>query len=434
MNTRSSISARIYGSVVAILLLILAARATFAESRQPEDDKSSALLDGTKIETRVTWNHIVRLAEEHPQIGASQHRVAAAHAAVDAAGAVPNPSLEATTAYGQAIDNSASKVEWGLSLSIPLGWIAQRRARINAADAGASLEEAQAMALRRDVLLQLRVLFWTLVYQQERVTALIELDNQMSSLASTVKLRVEKGEVRPVEAMRVEVEAEKVAGELEVAGLALAASSKRLAVWLGVRDSKRLVAEANLNQLPEPITPELARQRAGRHPILDAAKAREQSLAASVTVERRARVPSIAVEVFTDHELDRSAYGVGLAIDLPLWNWNTANIQRSEHLLAAQRKSREVELLELETLAIEVLSKCRAGVVLATRYNESILPGAQSAAQAIERTYQIGEASLLEVIDARRTLLDTKRQFLSALADAQINCSRLHAIVGKELL
>ncbi len=434
MNNRGSISTRIHGSVATILFLILAAPATFAESQQADDGKGSALLDGAKIiEIRVTWDDIVKLAREHPQIGASQHRVAAARAEVDAAGAVPNPSLEATTAYGQAIDNSASKVEWGLSLSIPLGWIAQRRAMINAADAEASLEEAQAMVLHREVLLRLRVLFWTLVYEQERVTALVELDRQMLSLASTVKRRVDKGEARPVEAMRVEVEAEKVAGELEAARLSLVASGKTLSIWIRSRDSGRLVAEANLSQLPESITPKLAREGAGKHPRMDAARAHEQFLAAHVTVERRARVPSVAVEVFTDHELDRSAYGVGLAVDLPLWNWNTGNIKRSEHMLAAQRKSLEAELLELETLAIEAQSKCQAGIVLAARYDKSILPRAQSAAHAVERTYQLGEATLLEVIDARRTLLDTKRQFLSALANAQINCSRLRAIAGEEL-
>ncbi len=51
----------------------------------------------------------------------------------------------------------------------------------------------------------------------------------------------------------------------------------------------------------------------------------------------------------------------------------------------------------------------------------------------MERTYQLGEASLLEVIDARRTLLDTRRQLLGALAQAQIDCSRLGALVGEEL-
>jgi cobalt-zinc-cadmium efflux system outer membrane protein len=47
--------------------------------------------------------------------------------------------------------------------------------------------------------------------------------------------------------------------------------------------------------------------------------------------------------------------------------------------------------------------------------------------------YLLGEASLLEVIDARRTLLDARRSYLGTIAQAQIDCSRLRALVGKEL-
>jgi hypothetical protein len=36
------------------------------------------------------------------------------------------------------------------------------------------------------------------------------------------------------------------------------------------------------------------------------------------------------------------------------------------------------------------------------------------------------------VIDARRTLLDSCSLYLSALAQAQIDCSRLGALVGQE--
>ena len=387
---------------------------------------------GANPEIEIIWQDIVKLVDDHPQIGAGRHEIAAAHAAVDTAGAAPNPSLEATAAYGRAIDNSASRVEWGVALSIPLSWIAQRSSRMDAAHAQVGVADAQAEALRRGVLMQLRVLFWTLVYSQERVVALVELNGQMTTLSTTVRRRVEEGEVRPVEATRVEVEAEKIAGELEVARLAMIASRAALTTWLGSDNGERLVAVADLARLPGPVTMELAIKRAAKHPAMDAARARVNALEANVTVERRARVPSLAVEIFTDHELDRRAYGVGLAIELPLWNWNTGNIQRSHHMLAAEKNSLESERLELEIRAIEAQSQCQAGMVLATRYRERILPRAQSAARVIERTYQLGETTLLEVIDARRTLLETRGQFLSTLAQAQIDCSRLREIVGEE--
>lgn len=415
MKNMNLVPACIPGSVVMILLLIAV----------PQNSTANP-------EIEITWQDIVKLVDNHPQIGVGRHKIAAAHAAVEAAGAAPNPSLEATAAYAQAADNSASRVEWGLALSIPLGWIAQRSFKLGAAHAEADVADAQARALRRGVLLQLRILFWTLVCEQERVAALGELNGQMSTLSTTVRRRVEEGEARPVEATRVEVEAEKIIGELEAARLSMIASRSQLTTWLGADNAERLVAVADLTQLQSPLTMELAQKGAADHPKLDAARARVRALEANVTVERRTRIPSFAVEVFTDHELDRRAYGGGLAIELPLWNWNTGNIQRSEHLLAAEKNKLESERIELEIRAIEAQSQCAAGMMLATRYNERILPRAESAAQVIERTYQLGEATLLEVIDARRTLLETKGQFLSTFAQAQVSCSRLRAIAVEE--
>jgi len=104
------------------------------------------------------------------------------------------------------------------------------------------------------------------------------------------------------------------------------------------------------------------------------------------------------------HELDRRAYGVGLEVDLPLWNWNSGRIARAEALLAAGRKRAEATRREVEATVLEVQAACQASVLTATRLKDNVVPRSESAARTMDRTYQLGEASLLEVIDARRTL------------------------------
>ena len=385
-------------------------------------------------EIRITWSQIVKVVDAHPQITAGQHEIAAARAAVDAAGVVPNPSLELSGAYGQANDNSISRMEWGLGLSIPLGWIAMRGAQIDAAGAEAKVADARARGLRRDILLQLRLQFWNLVYAQARVEALEELHEQTRALVTTVKRRVDQGEVRPVEATRVEVEAEKMTGELETARSTLTARRAQLAMWLRDRAPGRLVAVGDLTALPVAMTAQRARARArAEHPVVLAAVARVEASAAKVSVEQRARMPAVEVGAFTDHELDRRAYGLGVSVELPVWNWNQAHIQQAEATLAADRQRLEAKRIELEAAAIEAQSACQAGVTRATRYQDRALPKAVSATRTIERTYQLGEATLLEVIDARRTLLETRRQSLEAWVRAQVDCSRLSALTGEDL-
>lgn len=385
-------------------------------------------------ELKITWEYIVKLVDQHPRIAVGKYKVVAARAGIDAAGAVPNPNIEATTTYGQARDSSASRIEWGLELSIPFNWMAQRGAKLDAADAEARATEAESKALRRDALLHLRLLFWNLVHEQQRVVALAALNEESTALAATVRRRVEKGENRPVEATRVEIEAEKIAGELAMAQSTLKARQAQLGLWLGVKNGKQLEVVADLSKLPKPMSTADARARVRKsHPSIIAAEAKIEALTAKVSVERRARIPAFSLMAFTDHELDRTAYGVGLAVDFPLWNWNTGNIQKAEATLAAERSQLDVDRIELESMVIEVQFACQASVELAVRYRDQIQPRAESAVRTIERTYQLGEIALIELIIARRTLLETRTRTLATFAQAQTECSRLAVLVGEEL-
>lgn len=381
----------------------------------------------------ISWEDIVELVDRHPAIEGGHHRIVAARAGVDAAGAVPNPSLEGTVGYGIAHVGSDSRIEWGLELSVPLGWIAQRGAKMDAADAGAREVQAEVDALRRDLLMRLSSLFWNLVYETEKVAALKELERETSALTETVQRRVDQGEVRPVEATRVEVEAEKLLGELEAAQSSLEARRRDIGVWLRIPEDRVVTPVADLTTLPEPATPETALEKVRTtHPTLRAAQARVLSLQANLSSEKLTRVPSFSVGAFVDSELDRNAYGGGLSIELPLWNWNSGRIRQSESELAAGKKRLETADLEIQSITIDAQAACEAGVQLAVRYRDRVLPRARSAAETIHRTYQIGEASLLELIDARRTLIETQLQFLTTLVQAQTDCSRLRAVVGED--
>jgi cobalt-zinc-cadmium efflux system outer membrane protein len=347
---------------------------------------------------------------------------------------VPNPTFEAGLGRGQARTGNESRAESELALSIPFGWIAQRGSKIEAAGAEVDVALAESKASRRDVLLQLRTLFWGLAYEQARVGVLETLVAQTSKLAQTVRRRVETGEVRPVEAPLVEIELERVTGELEAARTLLLARQAALARWLAVPPDQTLVANADLSALPLVLDREAALAKArSADPALMIVSARSRVLAADVRTERKAPIPSFSLRGFATDELDRKAYGVGISVDIPVWNWNTGRIAQAEAKLAAGSRQAEATALEVETAVIEAQGACSASVATAKRFRDNIVPRSETAAFTMERTYQLGEANLLPVIDARRTLLDARRLYLNALAEAQLDCSRLSALAGEEL-
>jgi outer membrane protein, heavy metal efflux system len=382
---------------------------------------------------KVTWPDVVRLVEEHPRLAAGKSQIDAARGGIQAAGAVPNPTLEGTVGQGLARTGPGSRFEWSLALSLPLGWVAQRGPRVAAAEAEVGVAVSERNALRREVLVQLSTLFWNLVYEQVRVASLESLEAETAKLVQTVDRRVEKGETRAVDAIRVEIEHEKVTSELEAARTSLGARQGELGVWLGVPQGGSVVAVVGADVVPATVKLEeaLAQARVS-HPALEAARARTQTLAAEVAIEKRARVPAFAAKAFAGYEFDRKTFGVGLAVDLPLWNWNSGRIAQAEARLAASRKQADATARELEATVIEAEAACRASRVTATRFRLNLMPRSEASAKTMERAYQLGEASVLELIDARRTLLEARRLYLSALSRAQIDCSRLGALVGKE--
>ncbi|MBK6901049.1 MAG: TolC family protein [bacterium] len=323
--------------------------------------------------------------------------------------------------------------QWDLSLTLPLDWLAQRPPRVTAAKAGLDAAAAEREAIRRDALLELRTQFWRLVHDQAQVAVAEELDLQMADLAAAVDRRVEAGEARPLERTRVGIERELVAVELQAARISLDSRRAQLALWLGAPAGAWIVAVADLNALPRRHRAPGRGAPATDHPELAAGEARVRVLAADLSAEKRQRLPAFSLMAFTTKEQERRAHGAGIAVDLPLWNWNSGGIAVARAQLAAGRSREEARRRSFVAEIVEAVAACRTSIATASRYAAAIEPLAVDAAAVTEKTYLLGEASLLEVIDARRTLLASRRQLLDALAQAQIDHCRLRALIGEEL-
>jgi outer membrane protein, heavy metal efflux system len=383
---------------------------------------------------RITWPDVARIADRHPRLAASAFEVDAARGAAAAAGSLPNPTLEASVTRGEIPEGSPNRREWSAELGLPLGWLAKRHFQVSAASAQVATRRAEAAALRRDVLVELRALFLGLAHGQARVAALEQLHDQAAELARGVARRVETGEARPTEGTRVEIELERAASDLESSRSALESRRTQLGLWIKGPAGAAWVADADLDSIPAVpgLDGVLAAVRT-RHPSVDAARAAVRARAAELGSEQVARVPELSVRGFTVVEPERRAHGGALAIDVPLWNWNSGNVAQARAQLAAGRQQLEWVTRELESAAIELHGACVSNTQAATRYRDRILPRSESAARVMEKAYRLGEADLLEVIDARRVLAETRLQYLDVLLQAQLDCSRLSALTGQEI-
>ncbi|MBI5546094.1 MAG: TolC family protein [Deltaproteobacteria bacterium] len=382
----------------------------------------------------LTWADVLRLVDDHPRLREAEARTAASQAGITAASAIPNPSLDVALGYGVPQEGpGGGRFEQAYELSVPLDWLAQRGPRVDAARATLDESKAEARALRRDALLQLGVLFWNVAFDQARVASLEALEAQAAEVAKLVRLRVEKGEARPIEVPRVETELERVRNELAAARSLQQSHRAQLQLWIKGLDQKDWrVASAALEVLPK--VPELETALAAvreSHPLLDASRARARVLDAEIIAEKRQRIPSFSVKGFYVNELDRQSVGAGLGVSLPVFNWNTGRIDQAEAARRAETFRLEAQARDLEASAAEARASCAQGQQAGARYHDQILPRAEKAASMLERSFQIGESTLLEVLDARRVLGETQREYLSSLLQTQLDCNRLQLLLGE---
>ena len=364
----------------------------------------------------LRWAEVAAAIERDPRVAASRSRVRSAEGGVFAARTPPNPDLEVTAGRGTARDGSARRGEWGLAISIPLDWLARRG------------PAAEAQGLRVEVAAELWRLFARAGYADSEVETLEATEQQVEALTRLVRRRVEAGEGRPVEVPRVELELERVRNELSAARANRDGALAQLGAWLGVS-----VRRVELPAAPATVdVAELASDLA-EHPRIRGALARAAAARAQASGARRSRIPAFSVGGFYASELDREAVGGRFSIELPLWDWKTGRVQRADAAAAAEASRVDAERRALAAGVADATATCGRARAVAERQQTNILPRAEESARTLERTFQLGEAGILDVIDARRVLLEARREVLSSARERDVECGALVLLSGREL-
>jgi cobalt-zinc-cadmium efflux system outer membrane protein len=379
----------------------------------------------------LRWEDVVAFVAASPLVLEADARVDGASGSVASARSAPNPTFTVTGGDAQARNGPERRREWGVSVEVPLEYVATRGPRVAAAKATERAAAVEAKGARVQALRIARREFVALAHGQAQVEAQLELEAQVARLAGLVRTRAERGEARPTEVPRVEIELERLRFAIARTRAGVEALRVRLSTTLGVPVTR---VQANLERAPDlPPLPELEDRVTGTAPSVEAARARIAAAAEELSAERRERIPKLSVGAGHVEELDRRATSVTATVSLPLWNWNGGKIRQAEAGVAVERARLYAAAREIRATASDAWHACAAGQASSARFREQVLPRAEVAARTTGRAFELGEAGLLDLIDTRRVLLDTRREYLDLLLDMQNACGDLAAVAGLEL-
>ncbi|ROM19017.1 outer membrane protein, cobalt-zinc-cadmium efflux system [Pseudomonas sp. NFPP10] len=411
MPTFPRISARAARTCVLTLLLALASQSASAVE-QPLLSLDSAL---------------ARAFANNPELAAARWEIDIAQGARQQAGLIPNPVLS-VDAEDTRRDSRTTSVK--LSQALELG--GKRGARIDVASRGqelAALElERRRNQLRADVL----DAYYAALRAQERT----QLAGRSLALAergvAVAQGRVNAGKASPVEATRAQVQLAEVRLELNRGQMEQDNAYRRLAMVTGAATSDFAGVQEQplaLAALPAPA------QLLGRLPETTELRLAEQEVVqreASLGLEKAQRIPDLDVSVGSQY--DASARErvnlVGLSMPLPLFNRNQGNVLSAARRADQARDLRNATELRLRTETRQALEQWNTARGEVQSFNQTILPAAQRAVDSATQGFEMGKFSFLDVLDAQRTLIGARTQYLAAVAQTTDAWVRIERIYG----
>jgi cobalt-zinc-cadmium efflux system outer membrane protein len=354
----------------------------------------------------------IRLALEQPGLRAAAHEVAANEADVVQASSYPNPELEYLR-EGQQAGTRTTTVQ--INQPIELG--GKRRARIALAQGSVALARSELAVRRQDIRSDVIASYYEVLVAQERqqlAQSLIELARRGVDLASK---RVAAGKISPIDETKARLAAVDASTELNKATGELAIARTKLGALIGKPADAITLAAHYPEQLPDvkPLATLLAAV-ADSAPV-QRARGRLAAQVAQTDVERAARIPDVTISVGSqrDDEAGRRQTVVGLSVPLPLFNRNQGN------LIAALRRADKAhdELAAAQVSAASELSSAYTRYDVARNevalLRQDVLPNAQSAYELTLKGFEYGKFSFLDVLDAQRTLFQSRSRHWSAL-------------------
>lgn len=401
-------------------------RATTAEA--DVHDPGAPALSASEIEAVLAdglgLDEATRLALlENRRLQAGFQRLGVARADYVQAGLLENPSLSLAFLF----PDGGGRVRWAADLvgSVADVWrIPSRRAL-----AKAGLEE-QVLELSRfagELVASVRETYFRGVAAREEIALAREGVELARRSLEGVRRRIEAGA-----ASRIDEGLEESALLLAELASQRAESGERtlkreLAALLS--SSVDLLSVPLIDRLPDPISLPLEREAAvqrfaARRTDVRAAERAVVVAEERLALERRGRLPGLNAGVSAERPEGGGStdllVGPAATLELPLFDLNHAQVRRAELELVAVRKEHEALLAEASQEIRAALDRSEAAARTAAFARDELVPQAERSSELAGRAYELGDTTVLTLLQARRAELDARRIRVESLLYAAL--------------
>jgi cobalt-zinc-cadmium efflux system outer membrane protein len=365
---------------------------------------------------------ISRALEKNSELAAFSWDIRAREAGVRQMKLLPNPSssvfIEDVGGSGSFEGMERSQTTLQLSQLIELG--GKRARRVEVVSLARDQAQRDYQIKRLEVIALVSKAFIDVLGSQERVVLTQEMVHVAENVVETVSERVKAGKVSPIEMTKSEVALTMVQIELEHAIQDLEADRRRLSSLWGDTIPNFKEASGNLDYVHEsmPTLDELI-GKVLENPELtrwDVEVARRE---ATLNMENSKRIPDLTLSGGYRwlNETEDHTFVAGVAFPLPLFDRNQGGILESRSQLEKVLQEKNAAQIRIKNRLREAHNNfVKTGFEL-DRLKEKVMPGAKMAFDAVEEGYRMGKFGYLDVLDAQKTLFESRLRYLQALVN-----------------
>jgi len=369
----------------------------------------------------------------HPTVAAAQARVLAAGSGIRAVRLWEDPMA----GLGFMVADREMRRDDG-DIMVGVEQMLPRRKLYEARKARAGAERAILEAESRTAMLMLETLVAQSAIELALVDEMLAIEtNQLAwleSMSANAREKLKDPTANASEPLRIESEVAQERQRIDTIQRQRIRQARQLNILLG-RDTD--AAWPNL-RLPESasLTPALAEELARLYqvnPMLQALLNTAEAAKSEIEVARRERSPifSVGVESSVYSGGDFRQATVGAKITLPWFNQSVyrANTDRAIQQQAAAEKETEALARRLRGEAVAAHTEAETSARLAKTISEEVIPRAGKAVESTQNVWISSKASILEVLDARRSLLSARLEERRSVAAHRGALEMLRSIV-----
>lgn len=411
---------------------------------------SPSVLYGQSLPDTLTFDRARALLQAHnPQLRAAEAGGRATGQAARARSLFPNPTLsvseERTNVEGDGMDD-----QWYLSITQPLRYPGEHRARSAAARATARAAEAQAQETVAALYRTVRRRYLDVVAAERRQRIHRQFTEAIRRAARAARVRVQEGDLGTFRQARIQTAQAQYEDGLAEAKRALRSARADLyallhpdsgrgrtpgstqEVWADAAARPDYEVAGTLRYRPVRVSEGVALRRALRQRgRMRAARATLEAQRERLTTARYERLPNLSVSAGPKTQTvpgSETTFGftAALNVGLPLWNGGQTNVNATQNRQAEAQARLEAARRQVRTdvrTAIDDLRSYRSRI---ETVSEDVLADTDSLLQNAQYVYQEGDITLFELLDAieaarSAALLKTRltAQYLRALYDLE---------------